>query len=111
MTRFVAKFSVKDADRLGDYAKRLDIVADLLRDLVLKTPPNVVTTGWISALSELAKAGGLANRLRHLDIEMKRELLDLFVQSAGHYLDGWFESAPIKAAYGFDSIVGNYASP
>jgi phytoene dehydrogenase-like protein len=107
----VAKFSVKDADRLGDYAKRLDIVADLLRDLVLKTPPNVVTTGWMSALGELAKAGGLANRLRHLDIEMKRELLDLFVQSAGHYLDGWFESAPIKAAYGFDSIVGNYASP
>ena len=107
----VAKFSVRDADRLGDYAKRLDIVADLLRDLVLKTPPNVVTTGWMSALGELAKAGGLANRLRHLDIEMKRELLDLFAQSAGHYLDGWFESAPIKAAYGFDSIVGNYASP
>jgi phytoene dehydrogenase-like protein len=26
-------------------------------------------------------------------------------------LDAWFESAPIKAAYGFDGIVGNYASP
>jgi len=25
--------------------------------------------------------------------------------------DGWFESDPIKAAYGFDGIVGNYASP
>ncbi len=42
---------------------------------------------------------------------MRRELLDLFVKSAGDYLDGWFESAPIKAAYGFDGIVGNYASP
>ena len=29
----------------------------------------------------------------------------------GDYLDGWFESAPIKAAYGFDGVVGNYASP
>src|SRR6478736_2055646 len=26
-------------------------------------------------------------------------------------LDGWFESAPIKAVYGFDGIVGNFASP
>ena len=42
---------------------------------------------------------------------MRRELLDLFVKSAGDYLDGWFESAPIKAAYGFDGIVGNYAKP
>jgi phytoene dehydrogenase-like protein len=107
----VAKFSVKDADRLGDYARRLDIVADLLRDLVLKTPPNVTTGGWIAALGQLAKAGAVARRLDRLDLDMKRELLDLFVQSAGHYLDGWFESAPIKAAFGFDSIVGNYASP
>src|SRR5690606_16246991 len=27
------------------------------------------------------------------------------------WLDGWFESDPIKALFGFDSIVGNYASP
>ena len=38
-------------------------------------------------------------------------MLDLFTTSAGDYLDHWFESAPIKAAYGFDGIVGNYASP
>jgi phytoene dehydrogenase-like protein len=42
---------------------------------------------------------------------MRRDLLELFVRSAGEYLDGWFESAPIKAAYGFDGVVGNYASP
>ena len=35
----------------------------------------------------------------------------LFAQSAGDWLDGWFESDPIKAVYGFDGIVGNYASP
>src|SRR6202007_2214875 len=35
----------------------------------------------------------------------------LFPQPAGDYLDGWFESDPIKAAYGFDGVVGNYASP
>lgn len=46
---------------------------------------------------------------------MRREscttFLDLFTASAGDFLDAWFESAPIKAAFGFDSIVGNFASP
>ena len=38
-------------------------------------------------------------------------MLDLFTKSAGDVLDRWFESAPIKAAFGFDAIVGNFASP
>jgi phytoene dehydrogenase-like protein len=41
----------------------------------------------------------------------RRDLLALFGQSAGDWLEGWFESEPIKALLGFDSIVGNYASP
>ncbi len=42
---------------------------------------------------------------------MRQELLDLFTISAAEYLDRWFESVPIKALFGFDGIVGNYASP
>ena len=49
--------------------------------------------------------------MRRLGLDLQRELLDLFTTSAGAYLDHWFESAPIKAAYGFDGVVGNYASP
>ncbi len=107
----VAKFSQRDADRLDDYARNLDSAADLLRELVLQTPPNRVQGGWLAALPELIKAGKLGNRMRALTLEAQRELLDLFTKSAGDYLDGWFESAPIKAAYGFDSVVGNFASP
>jgi phytoene dehydrogenase-like protein len=72
-----------------------------------------VTTGsgLLAALPELLKSSRLGGRLRKLGLEGQRELLDLFAKSAGDYLDGWFESAPIKAAYGFDGIVGNYASP
>ena len=107
----VAKFSRRDAERLDDYARHLDTAADLLRELVLQTPPNRVEGGWLAALPELVKAGQLGNRMRKLSVSSQRELLDLFTKSAGDYLDGWFESAPIKAAYGFDSVVGNYASP
>ena len=110
----VAKFSERDAGRLDDYGRHLDTAADLLRELVLRTPPNLVEggwRGWRTALPELLKAGRLGNRMRGLSLASQRELLDLFTKSAGDYLDGWFESAPIKAVFGFDSVVGNYASP
>jgi phytoene dehydrogenase-like protein len=107
----VAKFSTRDAERLDAYAERLDTIADVLRDLVLQTPPNVPSGGWFAALPEMLKTAKLGGRIRKLGIDGQRELLDLFAKSAGDYLDGWFESAPIKAVYGFDGIVGNYASP
>ncbi len=107
----VAKFSQRDATRLGDYGERLDAIADVLRDLVLETPPNVTAGSWLEALPELLRGARLGRRIGRLDMALRRELLDLFVKSAGDYLDGWFESAPIKAAYGFDGIVGNFASP
>jgi phytoene dehydrogenase-like protein len=107
----VAKFSALDAGRLAAYGERLDVIADVLRDLVLETPPNVTAGGWLEAMPELLRSARMGKRLTRLDLPMRRDLLELFVKSAGDYLDGWFESAPIKAAYGFDGIVGNYASP
>jgi phytoene dehydrogenase-like protein len=107
----VAKFSQKDADRLGDYQARLDAVADVLRAAVLEAPPNVVEGSPFAAIAELIKAGRIGNRIRALGLDLQRDFLDLFTASAGDFLDAWFESAPIKAAFGFDSIVGNFASP
>ncbi len=107
----VAKFSARDAARLDDYGARLEAIADVLRGLVLQTPPNVVAGNWVAAVPELLRATRLGARLGRLDMSLRRELLKLFAASAGEYLDGWFESDPIKALYGFDGIVGHYASP
>ncbi len=107
----VAKFSTRDAGRLEEYGARLEAIADVLRALVLETPPNVVQGNWSAALPELLRTARLGARLGRLDMSQRRELLKLFAASAGEYLDGWFESDPIKAVYGFDGIVGHYASP
>ena len=109
--REVAKFSSRDADRLDDYQSRLAAVAHILRASVLETPPNVVAGSPLAAIAELIKVGRIGNRIRGLGLDLQRDFLDLFTASAGDFLDSWFESAPIKAAFGFDSIVGNYASP
>jgi phytoene dehydrogenase-like protein len=107
----IAKFSRKDATRIGDYHARLETIAEVLRELVLQTPPNLTADGWTAAIPELLKSAWLGRRMSKLDLTAKRDLLALFTQSGGDWLDGWFESDPIKAVLGFDSIVGNYASP
>jgi phytoene dehydrogenase-like protein len=107
----IAKFSEKDADRFEAYETELGIAADFLRRTILETPPNVIEGDPLAALPELIKAGQLGWRLSKLGLETQRQLLALFTQSAGDYLDQWFESASIKAVLGFDGIVGNYASP
>ncbi len=107
----VAEFSNSDAEMLEPYGARLEEIATIVRDLMLKTPPNVTDGGWFSAVPEMLKAAGQASPFANLSMPARRDLLALFAQSAGDYLDGWFESAPIKAAYGFDGVVGNYASP
>jgi phytoene dehydrogenase-like protein len=106
-----ARFSQRDAERLPEYERRLDAIADVLRDLVLEAPPNLVERGWREAIPELLSGLGLSRRLNKLDMAGKRDVLDLFAKSAGDWLDHWFEANPIKAAFGFDSVVGNYASP
>jgi phytoene dehydrogenase-like protein len=53
----------------------------------------------------------VARKLRGLDMRGRRDLLELFTKSAGELLDDWFESDPLKAVLGWDSIVGNFASP
>jgi phytoene dehydrogenase-like protein len=109
--RSVAQFSQRDAERLGAYGDSLSRIADVLRDLVLQTPPNVTEGRGLAGLGEMLKAGKLARRLARLPMATRRDLWALFSASAGNYLDQWFGSDPIKAAFGFDGIVGNYASP
>lgn len=107
----IAKFSKHDAANYPRYSDEIDAIADVLRDLVLKAPPNLVEGGLIAGLPELIKAGSFARRLGRLPLARKRLLYDLFTQSSADFLDGWFESDSVKAVFGFDSIVGAFASP
>jgi phytoene dehydrogenase-like protein len=107
----VAKFSGRDAERLSAYGERLERIAAILRDLVLQAPPNLGDGGWLAALPQMLDAAAIGRRVAGLDQSGRRDLLDLFTKSAGDWLDGWFESDPVKALFGFDSVVGNYASP
>jgi phytoene dehydrogenase-like protein len=107
----LARINPRDAARLGDFNRELEIIADVLRAFVLRAPPNVVEGFSLNSLREISNAVETGNILRRLSIEHQRLLLDLFTLSAGEMLDDHFESDLIKALFGFDAIVGNYASP
>lgn len=109
--REAAKFSARDAERLDAFNAELEAVADVLRGLVLEAPPNVTEGGWLKALPELIRAGALGRRLSSLNMAQRRSLLELFTRSAGEMLEERFEGELLKALYGFDAVVGNYASP
>ena len=100
------RFSSADAGRLPAYYKLLERAGGALRELQLETPPNI--GGGARDLYAALRTG---NRLRHLDMRTRRDLLDFLTKSAGDLLDGWFETAGIKAALGFGAVVGNFASP
>ena len=88
----------------------LDRVADVLRDLVHRTPPDVANPERRD-LASMLEAWKTLRSFRALTLAERRDVVDLFTKNAGEILDRRFESAPIKAAFGFDAVVGNFASP
>ena len=102
----IHEFSQHDARRLPAYDAALDRAANVLRDLVLRTPPNAG-----GGLAELLRNSSVARRLFGLGIDDQRLLVDLFTNSAANFLGRWFESDVVKGAFAFDGIVGAFAAP
>jgi len=100
------KFSNHDAEILPEYYRRIENVADVLRDLTTKTPLNL-KGGYLNIAKTIFDLVPIARKTN----ELQEDLFNLFTKSAKDFLDSWFENDHIKACFGFDSIVGNYASP
>jgi len=102
----LGRFSTRDVARYVAYNARLEAIVDLLRSVLMETPPNAG-----GGLRDLLGALTMGNRVRHLGMEGQRDLIDFFMKSAGDILDFWFETDPLKGLLGFDAITGAYASP
>jgi phytoene dehydrogenase-like protein len=78
----------------------------VLRQWILRAPPNLG-----GGLGDIAGALRLGNDVRGLAAEDRRHLLDFFTKSAGEILRRYFHEELVQALFGFDAVVGNYASP
>ena len=101
----ISQFSIEDSKALDRYFRDINMVADLIREFLLETPPNVG-----SGIKEIFKTIKFGNRLRKLSIEDQRIVMDVFTKSVSDFLNNYFENQYVKGAFAFDGIVGNYAS-
>ena len=104
--REIARHSPADAKGYDGYTRSLEAVVGILREWILRAPPNAG-----GGIADVLAALKLGSGVRGLDAEERRDLLDFFTKSAGDILDRWFETDIVKALFGFDAVVGNYASP
>ena len=102
----IARHSEKDAIAYREYQESLDRVVDCIREFLLVAPPNA--GGGLADLLAMLKMG---RNVSKLSLETQRDLLDFFTKSAGDILDQYFENETVKALFGFDAVVGHFASP
>ncbi len=102
----IARHSPADAEAYGAYSAALESVVAVLRQWILRAAPNA--GGGLADILALLKLGSGVNRLR---LEEQRHLLDFFTKSAADILQRYFSDDLVQALFGFDAIVGHYASP
>jgi phytoene dehydrogenase-like protein len=104
--REIARHSLKDAEGYDAYSTALESVVRILKQWILRAPPNAG-----GGLADVFAALSLGNGVRGLEAEEQRNLLDFFTKSAGDILHRYFDTDLVQALFGFDAVVGNYASP
>lgn len=104
--REIVRHHAEDGDAYDRYMAELDTVVPLIRKWLLKAPPQpgAGARGLPSLLS-------LANDLRGLSTDQVRIVHQFATSSAGDILDRHFKGDLAKALFGFDGVVGNFASP
>ncbi|HEX8667976.1 MAG TPA: NAD(P)/FAD-dependent oxidoreductase [Allosphingosinicella sp.] len=104
--REIARHSPSDAEGYDAYSAALESVVALLRDWILRAPPNAG-----GGLADIFAALRLGNSVRGMGAEDQRHLFDFFTKSAAEILQRYFSTDIVQALFGFDAVVGNYASP
>ena len=102
----IVRLSKADGEGYDRYIGELEKVVPLLKKWILRAPPEV-GAGAKGLPSLLTLGKDMVGLLTH---EI-RTVHDFATRSAGEILDRYFEGDLAKALFGFDGVVGNFASP
>ena len=102
----IGRHAKADAEGYDRYLADLETVVRLLKKWLLRAPPNVGAT--VSALPKILSMG---KDMAGLSLAETRIVHDFAVRSEAEILDRYFEGELTKALFGFDGVVGNFASP
>jgi phytoene dehydrogenase-like protein len=102
----IARHVKADGEAYDRYVGELETVVRLLKNWLLRAPPNVGAT-----VSAIPKILSLGKDMAGLSLAETRIVHDFAVRSASEILCRHFEGDLTKALFGFDGVVGNFASP
>jgi phytoene dehydrogenase-like protein len=102
----IARLSAQDGQGYDRYIAELAIVVPLMKKWLLRAPPEVG-----AGAKGLPALLSLGRDMAGLPVGEARVLHDFATRSAGDILDRHFEGDLAKALFGFDGVVGNFASP
>jgi phytoene dehydrogenase-like protein len=104
--REIARHVKADGEAYDRYLAELETVVRLLKKWLLRAPPDVG-----SKVGALPKILSLGRDMAGLSTAEIRIVHDFAMRSAAEILDRHFEGELAKALFGFDGVVGNFASP
>jgi phytoene dehydrogenase-like protein len=102
----IKRLHAADAEGYDRYVAELEAVVRLLKKWILRAPPNVGRR--VSAIPKLLSLG---RDMAGLSVAETRTVHDFAVRSAADILDRHLRHDLTKALFGFDGVVGNFASP
>ena len=102
----IVRHNKADGEGYDRYIAELERVVPLIQKWLLRSPPNV--GAGARGLPSLLQLGRDMVGLDTADI---RAVHDFATKSAADILDRYFEGDMAKALFGFDGVVGNFASP
>ncbi len=104
--REIVRLNAADGDGYDRYIAELETVVPLIKKWVMRAPPEV--GAGVSGLPALLSLG---RDMVNMATDEIRVLHDFATRSAGDILDRHFTGDLAKALFGFDGVVGNFASP
>ncbi|MEO6581949.1 MAG: NAD(P)/FAD-dependent oxidoreductase [Sphingomicrobium sp.] len=102
----IVRHEKSDGEGYDRYLAELATVVPIIKKWILRAPPQVGR-----GAAGLPKLMQLARDVVGLSLADKRILHDYATRSAGDILDRHFKGDFVKALFGFDGVVGNFASP
>src|SRR2546428_2674521 len=103
----IRKFSTKDADAWPAFSAYLAKIAQLVRPLLLMTPPAV----GAKSPADLLELARFAWKLKGLDVKTTGDFVKVMTLSVAELLEEWFESPQVKAARCVSGAIGTYGGP
>ena len=103
----IGKFSKKDADVWPEFSAYLAKIAQLVRPLLLMTPPAV----GAKSPQDLLELARFAWKLKGLNVKSTGDFVKVMTLSVAELLDEWFESPQVKAARCVSGAIGTYGGP